>query len=293
MFKSMTGYGKSSLSNDLYDIDIEIKSLNSKYFDLRYYSSKEYSYLEMFVAKILKEKIGRGNIEVRLNIINLQEPNVKINENLLMAIWKAGKKVREVTKMDDELSLDRLLLYPGVIEMKQENSDDNFLKESLETVLLDAISKHQEMAVTEGEVMKSFFISSLTKIKTATENIKKIIPTYKSSIYDEITTNIKALLQDEITDEILRRIVVEVAFYVDRNDVNEELVRLLDHVDKFEKVLSSNKETNGKTLNFILQEMHREANTLGSKFSIPDTFSYILIIKEEIDKCKEMILNVQ
>ncbi len=293
MFKSMTGYGKHNLTNEIYDIEIEIKTLNSKYFDFRFYSAREYSYLESFVSKLIKKTISRGSIECRINITDLSEPLLKINEGKLKAIWEAAQRAKDLLKADGEVSLDRILLYQGILEMKSQTGNEDLLLETLECAIQKALLEHQKMALDEGKIMLDFFTSSLSLMRAATEKIKEIIPLYKSQVYNKIVDNIKEMLKAEITDDILRRVVVETAFYVDRNDVNEEVIRLLDHINKCENLLKSEDDNIGKSFNFIIQEMHREANTLGSKFSIPETFEYILTIKEEIDKCKEMILNVQ
>lgn len=293
MFKSMTGYGKYNLVNDKYDIEVEIKSLNSKYFDFRFYSAREYSYLETYASKLIKETIERGNIECRLNITDLSEPEMKINEAKLKAIWQAGQRAKKLLNTDGDIPLDRILLYQGILEMKSQSDNEEELIIYLNQAISKALIEHQKMAIQEGKIMLDFFRSSLTKMEESTAKIKDIIPRYKDQIYNKIVDNIKEMLKTEITDDILRRIVVETAFYVDRNDVTEEVVRLLDHISKCKSLLTSTENCLGKSFNFIIQEMHREANTLGSKFSIPETFEHILRIKEEIDKCKEMILNVQ
>jgi uncharacterized protein (TIGR00255 family) len=289
----MTGYGKYNLTNEIYDIEVEIKSLNSKYFDFRFYSAREYSYLESFANKLIKQTINRGSIECRINITDLSEPLLKINVGKLKAIWEAAQRAKDLLHAEGEVSLDRILLYQGILEMKPQVGNEHILLDSLEKAIFVALEEHQKMAIEEGKIMADFFTSSLLLMREATEKVIEIIPTYKTQIYNKIVDNIKEMLKSEITDDILRRVVVETAFYVDRNDVNEEVVRLLDHINKCENLLKSKDDNIGKSFNFIIQEMHREANTLGSKFSIPETFEYILTIKEEIDKCKEMILNVQ
>jgi len=293
MFKSMTGYGKHNFTRDIYDIEVEIKSLNSKYFDFRFFSGREYSYIESFVSKLIKETISRGSIECRINITDLSEPLLKINEGKLKAIWEAVQRAKLILNSDGDVSLDRILMYQGILEMKSQTGNEEVLLDSVKEAIIKALEEHQKMAIDEGKIMLDFFTSSLSKMRAATEAVKEIIPGYKDQIYNKIVDNIKEMLKTEISDDILRRIVIETAFYIDRNDVNEEVIRLLDHINKCEKLLTSEDDNVGKSFNFIIQEMHREANTLGSKFSIPETFDYILTIKEEIDKCKEMILNVQ
>ena len=290
----MTGFGKANFSNDKYEIEIEIKTLNSKYFDLRYFSGKEYSYLEPVIMKILKEKISRGTIDFRMTVTDLSEPEMRINEGKLKAIWEASQRANKLLNINAEMPIDRILLYQGVIEMKSnKNGCENALLDSIKDAIEVAMDNQQTMATEEGSIMEGFFSSSLCKITDSVNSLKDIIPKYKDKLFAKIQDNIKEILKSELTDDVLRRIVVEAAFYVDKNDVTEEVVRLEDHVDKFSKILENDENSCGKKLNFIVQEMHREANTLGSKFSIPETFEHILIIKEEIDKCKEMILNVQ
>lgn len=289
----MTGYGKSSLSNEMYDIDVEIKTLNSKYFDLRYYSAKEFGYLEPVITKLLKQQILRGNIEFKISIRDKRDPELVINEGKLRAIWKAGEKANKLLNTNLEMALDRILLYQGIIEMRPQKDKQEKLFELLEAVVNEAIEEQQIMAVSEGSSMKDFFLSSLDLMEGALAKIKELVPIHKEQTFNKIEKNIKELLNVELTDDILRRIVIEAAFYVDRSDVNEEVLRLEDHVLKCKNLLNEDKNSSGKTFNFVIQEMHREANTLGSKFSNQTTFEHILVIKEEIDKCKEMILNVQ
>ncbi len=294
MIKSMTGFGKANLVNEKYEIEIEIKTLNSKYFDFKFYSGKEYSFVEPIVTKKVKEYINRGSIECRINITDLSEPEMKINEGKLKAIWEAGKKASSILGVDSEIPLDRILLYQGIIEMKSnKDPDDDLLIKSVLECLVLALERQQQMAFEEGESMKEFFRSSLALMLDSVKEVRSIIPNYKEQIFNKIKTNIKELLQSDITDEILRRVVIEASFYVDKNDVTEEVIRLENHIEKFLSNLENDDSASGKKLMFIVQEMHREANTLGSKFSIPATFEHILVIKEEIDKCKEMILNVQ
>lgn len=258
MFKSMTGYGKYNLVNEKYDIEVEIKSLNSKYFDFRFYSAREYSYLESFVSKLIKETIVRGNIECRVNITELGEAEISLNEAKLRAIWQASQKAKEILGTNEDISLDRLLLYQGILEMKSQKDNDEELLSYIKEAITKALEEHQRMAVQEGRNMLSFFESSLSTIEEATDKIKTIIPSYKDQIYNKIVDNIKEMLKAEITDDILRRVVVETAFYVDRNDVTEEVVRLLDHVEKCKKLLKSENNSIGKSFNFIIQEMHRK-----------------------------------
>jgi len=158
--------------------------------------------------------------------------------------------------------------------------------------LNEALSAHLKMAVTEGDSMKEYCLNSLSTMSSALNRIEEEFPIYKKEIFTKLKENIENLLGTFIKEEDHKKLLLETAIYVEKADVTEELIRLKNHIDKFSVLLEEKTEL-GKKLNFILQEMHREINTIGSKFNSTKVFDDIIFIKEEIEKCREIIQNVR
>jgi len=156
-----------------------------------------------------------------------------------------------------------------------------------------AIEKQQEIALIEGRSMLNFLENSISLCRKSLQDIAKLIPEFKEELLDKFTQNIEDLLKEKLVDSDMRRILMEVSLYMDKNDISEEIVRIEDHFDKFYNMMHSNKLEKGKALNFILQEMHREINTIGSKFNHKEAVEHILLVKEEIEKCREIVQNVE
>ena len=141
--------------------------------------------------------------------------------------------------------------------------------------------------------MKKFLQDSFKVITKALRKIESEFPKYKKKIYQKMVKNITHILETKLKDDDYKRIMLEAALYIDKADVSEEIIRIKDHIEKFLNILKEKKNEIGKTLNFILQEMHREINTIGSKYNSKIIFSEILIIKQEIEKCRELVQNVE
>jgi len=156
----------------------------------------------------------------------------------------------------------------------------------------EAITAHQKMALTEGDSMKEYCFNSLSTMSSALNKIETEFPKYKKEIYSRLKDNIEELLGAFTKEEDHKKLLLETAIYVEKADITEEIVRLNNHIDKFSALLEEKTEL-GKKLNFILQEMHREINTIGSKFNSTKVFDDIILIKEEIEKCREIIQNVR
>lgn len=287
----MTGYGKTIVSNDRYEIEMELRSVNNRYLDLKLFIPKEFNKFENEIRVILADKIKRGKVDLKVRFRDYTPPQLELDKVKLKAYWQLYKEAAEIISSKEQVSLIQLLNENGIINIKDSDNED--LKEFVLKNLQIVIAKHQEIALKEGDSMQLFLTGSMDYCLESLNNIKKIIPKYKEMVYKKLKKNIEFLLESELDDNAIKRLMVEVSLYVEKSDISEEIIRLEDHFNKFCNILKSNDITVGKSLNFILQEMNREINTLGSKFNYLESYDHVLTIKEEIEKCREIVQNVE
>jgi len=289
---SMTGYGKALLVKDEYEIEIELKSINAKFLDIKTYIPRDILFLEPQFRSILSKRIKRGTLECRMRFIDHTEPIIEINEIKLKYFNDIMHKVMHICK-SDKVPLEFMLKEYELIEYQSSISENpQFVKDALST-LKQAIKSQQKMAAKEGISIKRHIHNSLRKIQLAAIEIENDIPRFKQELYDNMRNRILEVLPQSDNISLEQRLMQELAIYLDRYDVHEEIKRLLEHIDTAEKTIAKRAANDiGKTLSFVFQEMQREANTLGSKYSNPYSFTQVLCIKEEIERCREIIQNV-
>lgn len=289
--KSMTGFGKSHTNNHNIECDIEIKSVNGRYLDVKCYLPRELSFFEIELRKATSKYLSRGSIEIRVNINDYREPKLRLNELKLRKYYDIIKQAQKSLEIDRDVSMEFLLNEPGVIENCNQLNEDEELHELLIHNLDMALKAICVSMEKEAKDIKDVLSRSLDKIGTALEHVENSIQPYKQELFDNMNKRINEIVGNYQLENTEQRLIQELALYIDKYDVQEEITRLKSHIDTFFATMSQEREV-GKALNFILQEMQREANTLGSKFSNNNTFSDVLIIKEEIEKCREIVQNV-
>jgi uncharacterized protein (TIGR00255 family) len=285
--KSMTGYGRIKTAFLDCELEIVIKSVNSRFLDVKFYLPKELSYLEPQFMNFLKNSISRGAVSVSVNL-QISTTNVlSLDEELMKAYLQIFESASKITNFDDKISLDKILSLPNVIRSNPLNYEDldEFILEQFEK----ALEKHQIMAESEGKSMQTYLTKSIEIMKQSLENILNNVQDYKLRIFARLRSNIESILNERLDEDGLKKVMLEAAIYTEKADITEELIRLKDHLNKLSE--SIEQKNTGKKCNFILQEMHREINTIGSKYN--DFFNEVLIIKEEIEKCREIVQNVQ
>jgi uncharacterized protein (TIGR00255 family) len=289
---SMTGYGKSAIQRDEYEIEIEIKSVNAKFLDFKCYIPKETNYLELPLRTAVNLNFKRGTIELRLRYVDHTKPDVFVNENKLSVLNDALNRIRTACKTD-AIPLDYILKEYDVIEYKSNLFNLVQFNKDVIAVAKKAIKNQQISAIKEGISINKNIVNSLLVINNAIEGIDSTIPEFRKQLFEKMKNRILEILPQASGVNIEQRLMQELAIYLDRYDIQEEINRLKEHIDSASKNLKVKAENDmGKTLNFIFQEMHREANTLGSKYSNQLSFNNVLLIKEEIEKCREIIQNV-
>ena len=291
--KSMTGYGRSRIADEEHEIEVEIKSVNNRYLDLICKLPRELAFFESKLNSILNEKIKRGKIQVTIDVKKKKTIGLELSETNLLTYWELYNKAAKILNLKNDVSLSNLLSEPDVIKTESDNPEDPVFLNKIQKTFESALAEHQKMALQEGESMRKYFSESSQQMKVAIDRIKRGFPEYKKEIMAKMTQNIEHLLAEKLNEEALKRIMLEAAIYVEKSDVTEELVRLEDHLGKFRNKVVQNDKEAGKSLNFILQEMQREINTIGSKFNSVKVFDDIILIKEEIEKCREICQNVE
>lgn len=291
--KSMTGFGKSHKTQSNIECDIEIKSVNGRYLDLKSYVPRELSFFEHNLRKELSQYVSRGTIEIRLNISDLREPKVRLNESKLRKYHEIILQAQKVLDIEGDPPLAYILEEPGVIQSVNQLDEDPDMLSILQETLRQALTNLQDSMYKEAEHIKAVLTDSMHQILPAITRIGDYIQPFKEELFDNMLKRTREIVSTYKLENMEQRIVQELAIYVDKYDIQEEITRLRSHISTFLETLDRpQREDIGKTLNFITQEMQREANTLGSKFSNSKTFHDILIIKEEIEKCREIVQNV-
>lgn len=291
--KSMTGFGKSHITRNNIECNIEIKSVNGRYLDLKIYLPRELGFFEFTIRKLTPKYISRGSIEIRVNINDYREPKLRLNVDKLKKYQEIISQAQAVLGIETPPTLEYLLDEPGVVQCDNQVEEDPDMVQLLGDALHEALVATQATLIKEAEDIKKVLLSAMTPISEALDRVASQVKPYKENLFANMHKRISEIVSSYKLENMEQRIVQELAIYVDKYDIQEELTRLESHIKTFIKTLDKpSDEDIGKTLNFILQEMHREANTLGSKFSNSQTFHDVLIIKEEIEKCREIVQNV-
>jgi len=290
--KSMTGYGRAKYVDDDLDLEIEVKSINNRFLDLRIKQPNYLSFLEADITRMINKNIVRGKVEVIIYLNLLNVPDLELNEDMLKAYWELYSKAKQLVNADAHLPFSKLLSESNVIKSGRHKIDEDKIKEIVFSTLLEAISAHQKMALSEGDSMKEYCLTSISEMRSAINRMEQEFPIYKKAVYSNLKSNIENILGEFIKEDDHKKLLLETAIYIEKADVTEEIVRLNNHIDKFSSLFKEKAEL-GKKLNFVLQEMHREINTIGSKFNSTKIFDDIILVKEEIEKCREIIQNVR
>ncbi|ODS88051.1 YicC/YloC family endoribonuclease [Chryseobacterium lacus] len=284
MILSMTGFGRSEGVFEGKKITIDLKSLNSKSFDLNTKVPSRYREKEFDIRKILTDRIGRGKVDCYINMENLElNTDVKINKELVKSYVEELRGVAD--DAPDFEYLKMAIRFPDALSTRSEALEENewfFLVGLLE----NAIVKFDEFRNTEGKTLKRELTKNLNSIE---ENLQKVIPFEETRITAVRERYQNILKEFENVDET--RFYQELAYYTEKLDISEEKVRLTQHLKYYEEVM--NKEHfNGKKLGFIIQEIGREINTLGSKANHAEIQKLVVMMKDDLEKMKEQTLNV-
>ena len=292
MIKSMTGYGKSEQTIDSLNVTVEIKSVNHRYFEFSARVPREYGFLEEKLKKYCNSLITRGKVECYVSVEDLEEREMElnVNETLAAGYVKALKELSERFGLKDDISAVTLSRYPDVITLHKASEDEERIWNAVKTVAETAVSKFIEMRETEGSKLRGDILSRADYIIECVEFIEGRSPETVREYNEKLKQRMKELLGDAAVDE--QRLLNEAAIYADKIAVDEETVRLRSHISQLREFMNSS-EAIGRKLDFLVQEINREANTIGSKAQDVDIAKKVIAIKAEVEKIREQVQNIE
>ncbi|KGK88449.1 MULTISPECIES: YicC/YloC family endoribonuclease [unclassified Clostridium] len=292
MIRSMTGFGRATFEDDSRSFTVEIKSINHRYCDINLKMPKSLISIEDKIRSTIQKKISRGKVDVFINLTTYDKKDIRtvFNETLADSYVECLRSIKNRYDIKDDISLSLVAKFPEVVTIQQQEEDIEKLWKSLSGPLNEAIDMLLKMRQIEGNKLQENIIEKCNNIKNILDNIEERAPlvpiTYKQKLQDRL----KELLEDYNIDE--NRIAMEVAILADRACIDEEIVRLNSHIIQMQETLKLD-ESIGRKLDFIIQEMNRETNTIASKANDLNISNLAISIKNEIEKIREQIQNIE
>ena len=292
MILSMTGYGRAAEIFGSREITVELRSVNNRYLDCGVKLPRAWSYLEDEVKKKVKEAMSRGKVDVFVTVRDQQGEDAKVtlNRSVVESYLSAMKSIVEDYGVRDDISVSAITSLPDVFELEREELDEETARSQLMAVVDAAIEKHTAMRAAEGKALEADLRGRADTILSLVGEVEKRSPLTLEAYRSRLTEKMQEVLADRNVDE--GRILQEAAIYADKIAVDEETVRLRSHFDQMDKMLTAGGPI-GRKLDFLLQEMNREANTIGSKGNDLEQARNVVAIKAELEKIREQVQNVE
>ena len=293
MIRSMTGYGKEFLNTENREYQVEIKSVNHRYLDINIKIPKTLSYLEEDIKKEISKKIKRGKEDVFITFENDSQEgrNIKINKELAKIYINQLKELAYEEKISDNIEVIDIAKFPDILTIKIDENDEK-IKSEIVKVTKEATEKMVEMKSIEGEKIAQDLLKRIERIEVKIVEISKKSTGLIEEYVVKLEKRIKEILKSEDIDK--SRLAQEVVIYADKCSIEEEITRLKSHIYQFKKLLlDNNNETIGKKLDFIIQEMNRETNTIGSKANNLEITNGVIDIKTELEDIREQVQNIE
>ena len=293
MIRSMTGFGHGEVSNDKNQkVTVEMKSVNHRYCDISLKLPKKLAMFEANIRNIMKEYASRGKIDIYVSYSDLSESAVSLHYNQAMAAeyMQVFKKMQEDFGIETKITAEALAKYPEVVTLEEVQQDEEVWWELLEAALRQAAEKFVETRTIEGANLKKDLLGKLDQMAADVAFIERRSPQIIAEYRAKLEEKVKEFLEDSAIEE--NRIAAEVTLYADKIAVDEEIVRLQSHISSMTDVLESD-ESIGRKLDFMAQEMNREANTILSKSSDVDLADHAIELKTNVEKVREQIQNIE
>ena len=292
MIKSMTGFGRGEASGQTLKFVVEIKSVNHRYLDANVRIPKEYAFLDTSIRSELKKYLGRGKVDVFVTYEVIGEANysLQFNENLAQEYVRAYSLMAERFGLKNDLTAARLGAQPEIFRLTEESMDQEEVWSVLRTALDSALVMLVETRTAEGSSLKADLTAKLEQLRAGVLAIEKRYPDILAAYEARLKEKMAALLEDNQIDE--SRLAAEVVLFADKLATDEETVRLRSHIDAMEKELDGGGDI-GRKLDFIAQEMNREANTILSKANDLETSGIAIDLKTGIEKIREQVQNIE
>ena len=289
--KSMTGFGRASLESNGKNYIIEIKTVNNKYSDITVKSPKRLSFMEDRIRKQIANRITRGKVEVSVSFFDFsnKSKNVVLNKEIAKEYIKQLKEIADENNLSENISVVEIAKLPDILNSIDSDNDEEITSEALQCLNM-ALDSLIEMRKTEGENIKQDLLVRIERVQNLVdkiaENSKGIVEEYVS----KLEKRVKKKKKTDVVDE--NRIAQEAVIYADKTSIEEELTRLNSHIVQFKELVNSDGPV-GKKLDFMIQEMNRETNTIGSKAGSGEITKAVIDLKVELEDIREQIQNIE
>ena len=292
MISSMTGFGRATVASDGREITIELKSVNHRYLDLAFRMPRHIGFIEDVLRQLLTEQLSRGHVDIFVNYRNTRTDarTVVIDEALMGAYLSAARKAAAQYELRDDITLSAAMRFPDVRDVIEAEEDRDAVAALAREAALRAVTAMKRMRAGEGERLCNDLLNRVTTVESIAGKIDVRAPFVVEEYRTKLSERIESMLGGVEVDRT--RLATEVALFADKASINEELVRLASHITEMRKVLGAD-EAAGRRLDFIVQEMNREFNTIGSKANDAEITSLVIAGKGEIEKIREQVQNIE
>jgi len=295
MIQSMTGYGTATLQKEGAALSVEIRTGNHRFFDPHVRLAREYGFLEPEISQLLREAIRRGRVDVAVTIYASIPAECLISADTARAYMKAASRLRQELQLADSLDLKTLLSLPGVVLSQNSPSEEQEragleMKDFVLAGVRHALGTVIQMRRQEGQALEAELAAYLRSIRHKVEAVRACMPAALQEYQQKLEERLKHLLQQVAPDP--QRLAQEVAILAEKTDISEEITRLESHLDQYAGMMSDGREV-GKKMDFLLQEMHREVNTVLSKTGHLEVTRLGIALKADIEKMREQVQNVE
>jgi uncharacterized protein (TIGR00255 family) len=293
LIRSMTGFGRGENTDSLRSFTVEIKSVNHRYNDIIVKMPKHLNYLEESIKKLIRNKVTRGRVEIYISLEYISQSDIEVKVDIPLA--KSYKKAIDVLcnelHIENNINIELLTRFPDVLKTQKREEDEDEIWACLKLAIEDSLNRLISMRIEEGKELANDIILKAKSIESMVKQIEERSPEVVLEYKTKLSNRIKELLEEKYEiDE--NKLANEVAYFADKCSINEEIVRLYSHINQMVKSLEADVPV-GRKLDFLVQEMNREVNTIGSKVGDIDITNKVVDIKSELEKIREQIQNIE
>ena len=292
MLKSMTGYGRSQKILNGRDILVEIRSVNHRYFEYNSRIPRTYAYVDDKLKTLVKSGVSRGKVDVSVTVNNIEgrDTEIAINKEIAEGYVAALRSVADELGLKDDLTLSKLIKLPDIFSVQKTPDDEEQIWSDISETAKEALAKFIAMRETEGEKLRADILEKTDIISSMVKKVEELSPVTTENYRKRLFNKLSEILESQDIDQ--QRIITESAVFAEKIAVDEETVRLKSHILQLTEMLDSS-ESIGRKLDFIVQEMNREVNTIGSKAQDLEITKLVVDMKAELEKIREQIQNIE
>lgn len=292
MIKSMTGFGAGDAETADFKVHIEVKAVNQRFLETNYHMPYSMNMFENQLTKKIKEYASRGKLDINIRFQDLRDKavTVKVDKGLVAAYGQALQEISSQLELSAPVTAAQIASYPDVLKLNEENADLEAAQPVLMQAMAQALESFVAMREAEGQNIQRDLLARIDTLENFVEELEKLAPEIVAAYRQRLENLLREYLAKEDIEE--SRIIQEVALFTDKVNYTEETVRLRSHFDQFRQIITAG-EPVGRKLDFLIQEMNREINTVASKANSAGAAQFVVDVKSEIEKIREQIQNIE